>query len=251
MSQKQVNDGGNATLSVKVSKSTYQLLNILAEGLQHGTNANDLLKMFCHAFIESAKHTGPVSPEMQQLLNMLKIDEGFHKAFNFADPNSQKRIAHVVLILEQPGREGLGMVQIDRPYLPDQKPNITYCVDSILEYVTKVGMKGLYQQLCDIGNEIGTQSLRDTLLKLIEDYRKHSMWLQFEEEGPQLGNYSDFGRAIEYAQRTKRKMRRTVDGEAMRQLRIFDPDRPYGEQADEYLRNLEERAKEEEESDHD
>ena len=251
MNQKQVNDGGNATLSVKVSKSTYELLNILAEGLQHGTNANDLLKMFCHAFIESAKHTGPVSPEIQQLLNMLKIDEGYHKAFNFADPNTCARITNMVLILEQPGRDGLGMVQIDRPYLPDQKPKMTYCVDDILEYVARVSMNGLYQQLCNISNEIGTQSLRETLLKLIEDYRKHSLRLQFEEEGPQLGNYSDFGRAIEYAQRTKRKMRRTVDGEAMRQLHIFDPARPYGEQADEYLRNLEARAQEEKESNHD
>ena len=44
--QKQVKEGGNATLSVKVSQETYELLNILAEGMEHGTNANDLLKMF-------------------------------------------------------------------------------------------------------------------------------------------------------------------------------------------------------------
>ena len=78
---------------MKVSQKTYELLNILAEGLHHGTNANDLLKMFIHAFIESAKHTGPVSPEMQTLLNMLKIDEGWNRAFNFADPNAQTEVA--------------------------------------------------------------------------------------------------------------------------------------------------------------
>lgn len=249
--QKQVKEGGNATLSVKVSQETYDLLNILAEGMEHGTNANDLLKMFIQAFIESAKHTGPISPEMRLLLDMLKMDAGWNQAFNFADVTKQKQVAQVVLILEQPGREGYGAVLINRPYLPGKKPYMTHCVDDILERVAEVSMKGVYQRLRDIGNEIGTQSLRETLLKLIEDYRKHSMMLQFEEEGPQLGNYSDFGRAIEYAQRTKRKMRRTVDGEAMRQLRIFDPARPYGEQADEYLRNLEERAKEEEENDHD
>jgi hypothetical protein len=203
--QKQVKDGCNATLSVKVSRDTYDLLNILAEGLQHGTNANDLLKMFVHAFIESAKHYGPVSQEIQMILDMLKVEDGWHKAFNFADVNSQKRIAQVVLILEQPGRKGFGMVMVNRPFLPDEKPYMTHCVDDILERITEVSMKGLYQRLRDIGNEIGTQSLRETLLKLIEDYKKHSTWLQFEEEGPQLGNYSDFGRAIEYGQRAKRK----------------------------------------------
>lgn len=209
--QQQVKDGGNATLSVKVTQETYELLNILAEGLQHGTNANDLLKMFVHAFIESAKHCGPVSPDMQLLLDMLKVEDGWHNAFNFADVNSQKRIAQVVLILEHPGRKGFGMVLVNRPYLPDQKPYMTYCVDDILERVTEVSMKGLYQRLRDIGNEIGTKSLRETLMKLIEDYKKHSTWLQFEEEGPQLGNYADFGRAIEYGQRTKRKKHLTPD----------------------------------------
>ena len=209
--QKQVKEGGNATLSVKVSQETYDLLNILAEGMEHGTNANDLLKMFVHAFIESAKNYGPVSQEIQLLLDMLKVEEGWHKAFNFADVNSQKRIAQVVLILEQPGRKGFGMVKIDRPYIPGQKPYMTYCVDDILERVTEVSMKGLYQRLRDIGNEIGTKSLRETLMKLIEDYKKHSMWLQFEEEGPQLGNYSDFGRAIEYGKRTKQKKHLTPD----------------------------------------
>ena len=211
MKQKQVHEGGNATLSVKVTQETYDLLNILAEGMEHETNANDLLKMFVHAFIESAKHCGPVSSDMQQLLDMLKVEDGWHKAFNFADVNSQKRIAQMVLILEQPRRKGFGMVLVNRPYLPGKKPYMTYCVDDILERVTEVSMKGLYQRLRDIGNEIGTKSLRETLLKLIEDYRKHSLRLQFEEEGPHLGNYSDFGRAIEWGQRTKRKKRMTPD----------------------------------------
>ena len=220
--QKQVNEGGNATLSVKVTQETYDLLNILAEGLQHGTNANDLLKMFIQAFIESAKHTGPVSPDMQMLLDMLKIEGDWNKAFNFADITKQKRIAQVVLILEQPGREGYGAVLINRPYLPGKKPYMTYCVDEILERATEVTMKGVYQRLRDIGNEIGTQSLRETLLKLIEDYKKHSMWLQFEEEGPQLGTYSDFGRAIEYGQRTKRKKHMTPDSIQQRIVFVDD-----------------------------
>ena len=220
--QKQVKDNGNETLSVKVTKETYELLNILAEGMEHGTNANNLLKMFVHAFIESAKHCGPVSPDMQLLLDMLKVEDGWHKAFNFADVNSQKRIAQVVLILEEPGRKGFGMVLVNRPYLPDQKPYMTYCVDDILERVTEVSMKGLYQRLRDIGNEIGTKSLRETLMKLIEDYKKHSTWLQFEEEGPQLGNYADFGRAIEYGQRTKRKKHLTPD--SIQQRIVFGND---------------------------
>lgn len=218
--QKQVKDGGNATLSVKVTQETYDLLNILAEGLQHGTNANDLLKMFVHAFIESAKHDGPVSPEMQLLLDMLRLEEGWHKHFNFADVNSQKQVAQVVLILQQPGRKGFGMTMIDRPYM--DASHQTLCVDDIFERVVEVSMKGLYQELRDIGNRLGTKSMRETLTILCDRYRIAQMDNDLADELPQLGNYSDFGRAIEYGQRTKQKKHLTPD--SIQQHIVFGDD---------------------------
>ena len=220
--QKQVNEGGNATLSVKVTQETYDLLNILAEGMEHGTNANDLLKMFVHAFIESAKHTGPVSQEIQLLLDMLKVEDGWHKAFNFADVNAQKQVAQVVLILQQPERKGFGMVKIDRPYLPDDKPYMTYCVDDILERVVEVSMKGLYQELRDIGNSLGTHSMRETLTILCDSYKFAMADNDLADELPKLGTYSDFGRAIEYGNRTKRKKHLTPD--SIQQRIVFGDD---------------------------
>ena len=203
--QKQVKDGGNATLSVKVTQETYDLLNILAEGLHHGTNANDLLKMFVHAFIESAKHCGPVSPDMQLLLDMLRLEEGWHNAFNFADVKVQKEVAQVVLILQQPGRKGFGMALVNKPYMPNEKQYMTRCVDEILERVVEVSMNGLYLELRDIGNRLGTHSMRETLTILCDSYRLAMDDNDLADELPKLGTYSDFGRAIEYGQRTKRK----------------------------------------------
>ena len=222
--QKQVNEGGNATLSIKVPQATYDLLNILAEGLEHGTNANDLLRMFVQAFIESAKHTGPVSPDMELLLSMLTIDEGWSRCFNFADVKAQKKIARMVLVLQQPGRKGFGLSLIDRPFVAGEKPQVTYCLDSILECVAEVSMKGLYDELRKVGHMMGTLTLRETLLKLIKDYHAHSMRLQFEEEGPQLGNYHDFGRAIEYGKRMRRIKHRDPDSVANSQQRIIFED---------------------------
>ena len=165
--QKQVQEGGNATLSVKVSRATYDLLNILAEGLQHGTNANDLFKKFVQAFIESAKHSGPVSNDMRMLIDMLKIDAGWNQAFNFADVKARSEIAQMVLILQQPGRKGFGLTMIDRPFNGDARQ--TYCVDDILERIVEVAMKGLYRELRQIGIALGTESMRETLTLLCED----------------------------------------------------------------------------------
>ena len=236
--QKQVNEGGNATLSVKVSKETY-----------------DLLKMFIHAFIESAKHSGPVSNEMRMLLDKLRLEEGWHKHFNFADVNAQKEVAQVVLILQQPGRKGFGMTMIDRPFMGDARQ--TYCVDDILERIAEVSMKGLYKELRQVGVAYKTESLRETLTMMCDAQLIDHLNQMDADELPQVGNFHDFGRAIEYGKKYKRKPHRTPDGVANSQQSIrFDEDdatttdtpdlRPYGEQADKYLADLEERAKEEE-----
>ena len=63
--------------------------------------------------------------------------------------------------------------------------------------------------------------MRETLFTLCDAYRLTKMDDELKEELPQLGNYSDFGRAIEFGKRTKQTKRRTPDGEANRQQRII------------------------------
>ena len=210
---------------MKVSQKTYDLLNILAEGLHHGTNANDLLKMFIHAFIESAKHTGPVSPEMQTLLNMLKIDEGWNRAFNFADPNAQTEIAQVVLILQQPGRKGFGLTMIDRPFMGDA--HTTYCVDSIIERVSEVGMADIYKELRQVGVELETNSVRETLCLMCDAQKIANLKAMDEGEMPGMGDH-EYGKLIEWGNRTKRKPHRTPDSIAQQKIMFNDFDRERG-----------------------
>ena len=146
--QKQVQEGGHATFSVKMPQAMYDLVNILCEGLQHGTNGNDLFRMFIQTFIESAKHDGPISPDMQHFLNLLKIEPGWHKAFNFADVTAQTEVAQVILILQQKGKHGFGLTMIDKykdagkkkPYLIFSLTDETYsllCNGQIPEMVDK------------------------------------------------------------------------------------------------------------------
>lgn len=219
--QKQVQEGGNATLSIKVSRDTYDLLNILAEGLQHGTNANDLLKMFVHAFIESAKHYDPVNTEMQEVIDMMRLEPDWQKAFNIADPSGGTNVAQAILVLQQPGRKGFGLVMIDKPFMPDQACRMTYCVDDILERVTEVAMKGLYRQLRQVGLALESNSLRETLTVMCDAQLIHELDRMTAEELPGLGDHTDFGRAInEYGQRTRRVKHLTPDD--LQQVIRFD-----------------------------
>jgi hypothetical protein len=150
--QKQVQEGGHATFSVKIPQAMYDLVNILCEGLQHGTNGNDLFKMFIQTFIESAKHEGPVSPDMQHFLNLLKMEPGWHKAFNFTDVTASTEIAQVILILQQNGRHGFGLTMIDKPFMGESTE--TRCVDTIIERVIKLSSPELYKKLEKVGKRL-------------------------------------------------------------------------------------------------
>lgn len=215
-------DNGNRTFSVKVTQEVYDLVNILCEGLEHGTNGNDLVKMFIHAFIESAKHDGPLSPDMQMLLNMLRLEPGWQKAFNFADVTALAEIAQIILVLQQKGRKGFGLVMIDKPFCDEAKA--TYCVDDILERVTEVSMRGLYKMLRQIGIEIGSDSLRETLTILCDAQTIAHLEEMERQELPGYGENHDWGRAIEYGRKTKGFKHRTPDSVAQQQTIHFESD---------------------------
>ena len=227
--QKQCEDGGNSTFSVKVTQATYDLVNILCEGLQHSTNGNDLFKVFIRTFIESARHDGPLSEDMKTFLNLLKIEPGWHKAFNFADASATTEVAQVILILQQEGKKGFGLTMIDKPWMGE--PTQTMCVDDILERVLKVSMPGLYKRLAAIGDKCCSNSMRETLTLICEymlDYLKKE---EDQAELPGYGEHHDYGKAIEYGKRTKRKPHYSPDTAPTQQTIHFnDTDKQLSEE---------------------
>lgn len=221
MEQKQVTEGGHATFSVKMPQAMYDLVNILCEGLEHGTNGNDLFRMFIQSFIESAKHDGPISPDMQHFLNLLKMEPGWHKAFNFSDVTAQTEVAQVILILQQADKHGFGMTMIDKPFMGE--PNQTMCVDDILERVIKVSMPGLYKKLEHVGHRLYCETIRETLTLLSEHMNDTLDKEEDRQEMPGYGEHHDYGKAIEYGKKFKRKPHRTPDSLAnIQQKIIFD-----------------------------
>ena len=249
-----MNKDKSQTFSVKVPKWVWDLINIIAESREHGSNGNDLIKKCLMFVIESAKIDGPLPVEFKTLLNMLKLDTSWHNAFNFADAGATMDIAQVVLVLQQRNedgtpRKGFGLAMISKPFFSDAHINL--CVDDILERLVEVSMPGLYKDLREIGDKIGSTSVRETLTTLCDAHLIKMLDEEFEKEMPQIGNYSDFGDTIDN-QRYKTIKRRTVDGENMQQKIVFvnsdetsDKAQSYGDKADQYLHDLEERVKQE------
>ena len=256
-------------VSVKLSPDQYVLLNAICDAL--GVNTYQIFQMFFYTLCKAAAPMHELSPEIRKIMTLMETDVGWANAFNMANPN-HLHVAQAILILEQEGKKGFGAVMIDKPFMDKSPemvddidphrndPQMTENVDYILERVTEVTMHGIYRRLRLMGGQMGCDNLSDILLTMIDA----QSILELEEENRiQMqgeAQFTDSGKRIEYGKRTKAKHHRTPDGEAMRQQRIVFTDedatttdmpdeRPYGEKADEYMKNLEEQAKADEADD--
>jgi len=190
-----------------------ELLNLIAKGRGDDVNANHLLALCLQFIVESAKCDGPVPVWMRTLLNMLKLDTSWHESFNFSSTECQMDVAQIILVLQQHDgdkpRQGFGLAMIDKPFMGHS--TVTYCVDDILERVVEVSMKGLYKQLRQIGTEVESQSLRETLTILCDAQQIVNLEDADKAELPGYGDRHDYGRAIQYGQKYRRARHRTPD----------------------------------------
>ena len=87
MTENQKNkEDGWVMLNTKVPPHIGQLFDLLAK--QRGMASYELLQLLVNGFITAAKHDGPVTPELRLLLDSLKLDVAFCRAFNFASPTA-------------------------------------------------------------------------------------------------------------------------------------------------------------------
>ena len=211
-------------VSTKVPAWVADLLNIICKA--RGTDIYGLMQLVLEFIIETAKVSGPVPPQMKTLLNMLKMDADWNKAFAFSNPTATMDVARVILVLQQhdgkKSRQGFGLAMIDKPFLPGETPQMTLCVDDILERVAEASMKGLYDDLRRMGAILKTDSLRETLTLMCDAQLFDHLNEMDREEMPGVGNFNDFGKAIEYNNKTKAKQHRTPDSVAQDQRIKFD-----------------------------
>lgn len=221
--QIQINNDGTATVACKVPATWIPLLKLIAAS--RDAVINDLLKMCLHFIIETAKLTTEPSPEMRALLNMMRVDANWASMFNYVS-NGQLDVAQAILILQQSKdgkpREGFGMAMFNKPFMGEGYQTLSK--DEILERVVEIAMGyDDYKHLRDIGEYLGTGSIRETLSHMIDAQLIHNLNESDREELPGYGEFHDFGKILKYGNKYIRKPRRTPDSLANSQQRIvFD-----------------------------
>lgn len=236
--QVQINNDGTATVACKVPATWIPLLNIIAKS--RDAVVNDLLKMCLHFIIETAKVTTSPSPEMRALLNMMKLDANWASMFNYVS-NGKFDVAQAILVIQQSKdgkpREGFGLAMFNKPFMGCDLQSVsreddgymTLSKDEILERVVELVM-GFddYKALRDIGNYLGSGSIRETLSHMIDAQLIDNLNQSDREEMPGYGEFHDFGKVIKWGNRTKRKPHRTPDSIAQQKIMFNDFDRERG-----------------------
>ena len=204
-------------LGTKIDPAMYEVLNACCDAL--GVDVYHLLQWFAYTIIRASAPMHELDPRIQKLLAMLESDAGWQQAFNIANPNGLK-VAQIVMILEQEGRKGFGAVMIDKPFVSESRQ--TECVDTILERVTEVTMRGIYRRLRLLGAKMKCQNLSDVLLTMIDAQTILDLDDGFRAELPGMGEHADNGRPVAYGKKSKAKQHRTPDSLAMDQRIKFD-----------------------------
>lgn len=204
----------------KISPDQMKVLNACCDAM--GVDIYHLMQWFCYAIIKMAAPVHEIGPRTKKLMTILDTDADWQRAFNLANPDELK-VSQVILILEQKRHKGFGAIEIDHNVLPGQEPQMTECVDDILERVAEVTMPGIYRRLRRMGAALDCTSLSDILLTMLDAQELINTTESDTAEGPQMGDRADNGRLrVEYGKLTKRGQKRSPDSVAQDQRFHFD-----------------------------
>lgn len=211
------NEESYELVQTKVPKHVKQLLDILSE--MRGMSTYELLQLLINGYISYAKASTEVPYEFRHLYESLKFDAAWNNAYNFASPTAQQDIAQMILVLQQPGRNGFGMMMINKPFMSDAYQ--TMCMPEIVQRVLEIvlGFRDfvslrqmvVYHEASDVLDMIRKMIVAQYILDIEDSDR---------EELPGMGNNHEWGRSMDDIQKFKRKPHRTPDSVANQQQTI-------------------------------
>ena len=185
-----------------------------------GISVYSAMQMMVDTFVRYTDDRHNLSGEMEHLISVFEHMDGWKAAFNLADPVAERRIEEAVYLLAADARKGARAVMVRRPFCGS--PTETANIQSIMERMVEALCPERYRRLRALAVEMDCSSILELIDLMID---RHTMEVLNEQyrAGFIDNNRHDFGKPVEYGQRTKRKHHKTVDG-MQQQLDFKDQD---------------------------
>ena len=210
-------------ISTKVSPYVKKRIQLICK--KRGMTEYDLLQMMCDCIVRYMDDRHNLSDEMEQTMNIFEHLVGWKDAFNLADPVTEKEVAEAIYILQDPEGKHTGFraVMVQKPYfnLWTQTAN----VQQIVERVIEVCIPDYYKKLRMMLAESDCNNIFELLCKSVRESQPNEIDKEIREEFEDC-NRHEYGKRIEYGQRTKRKKHRGMEiyDRAEQKTIEFEPD---------------------------
>lgn len=187
-----------------------------------GINTYTAIQMMVDTFVRYTDDRHNLSQEMEHMVTLFEHMDGWSEALNLADPEQELRIEEAVYLMSSEKRKGVRAVMVHRPYFGDWKDTATTNIQYIIERTIEALCPERYRRLRALAVEMDCSSILELIDLMID---RHTMEVLNEQyrAGFIDNNRHDFGKPVEYGQRTKRKHHKTVDS-MQQQIKFNDPD---------------------------
>ena len=215
------------SIATKVSAESKQQLNRILERM--GMNYYEWFQLMAEVTIRIADDRHHLSEQMSKMIQMFQMVPGWKNPCSFCDPNAPAEVRAAVYLVQQEAKKGLKPVLCERGWFDgiwSQTENVADIVEYIIEQCMPTSYKWLRQHMA----ELECNRVFECLMLMADAATLNRL----DEEIAQMfgdNQRSEYGGAVVYGQKYKRKPHRTPDSLANSQQTIHfdDFDRETGE----------------------
>lgn len=188
-----------------------------------GIKPYQAIQMMVDTFVRYTDDRHNLSANMEKMMSVFEHMIGWDNAFNLADPTPDRTIEEAVYLLTGTHRKGARAVMVSRPIFGDW--NETSNIQTIIERMIEVICPERYRRLRALAVEMECSSILELLDVMIDAHTIEALNAQYRKDFEDNARH-DYGREVEYGQRTKRKHRKSIDDMEQTTIKFSPEDVP-------------------------
>ena len=161
------------------------------------------VQMMVDTFVRYTDSRHRLSPAMERVMGVFEHMSGWDNAFNLADAYADPEVLEAIYLIGEKGKQGSRAVMVSGE---EQTCNVQEILERMIETLTPE----LYRRLRALAVEMACGSLLDLLFLLADAQTILNLNEEMREEFSDNCRH-EFGRTVEYGERTKRKKSRDME----------------------------------------
>lgn len=192
-------------LQTKVSPEFKRIFTQICE--KKGLTTYTVMQMMADTFVRYTDDMHNLSPEMSQLMNLFEHMIGWSNALNLADHTCTKEIEEAIDVMTADKRKGCRCILVERPFFGNWFETVNTQV--ILERMFERLCPEIYRRLRALAVDMECSSILELINFMIDAHTVEQLNAEYRAPFEDARRHQ-YGRKIEYGQRTKRKHHKSV-----------------------------------------